>query len=108
MQPTPLDGEPVEDPLDWVFGNFQARVAFFDQMMAEGVSGNQVQEIVDTIRAGRLPQAAAALTESTRARMTMSPAESGAVGQDPSKPDDLSFVLFRPGTPRGTSSIGKR
>ncbi len=48
-------------------------------------------EIVDLIRTGPLPSSAADLAELARRRM-LEPSEG-----EPSKPDDMAFLLFRPG-----------
>jgi serine/threonine protein phosphatase PrpC len=47
-------------------------------------------EIVEIVRAGPLDRAASELAERCRGRMTE------AEGSGPSKPDDLTFVIFRP------------
>lgn len=72
-------------------------LAAFDTLLvaSDGVYDNlTVEEIVEVIRKGPLEQAAQALAARCRARM-LAP-ERGA----PSKPDDLSFVLYRPQLPR--------
>ena len=56
----------------------------------------RADEIVETIRKRPLPQAATQLGESIRNRMAGSAAAD--TGDTLSKPDDLSFILFRPGS----------
>ncbi len=59
---------------------------------SDGLFDNlQVQEIVDIIRTGPLSAAAVELARSCRARMKE------FSEQRPHKPDDLSFILYRPG-----------
>jgi serine/threonine protein phosphatase PrpC len=61
-------------------------------LASDGVLDNlHVDEIVSRIRKGPLDGAARELAEQSRSRMTQ-PREG-----DPSKPDDLTFVAFRPG-----------
>lgn len=58
---------------------------------SDGLFDNlQVQEIVDLVRSGPLPRAAARLAAKCRARMLE------FSDQRPHKPDDLSFILYRP------------
>jgi serine/threonine protein phosphatase PrpC len=60
-------------------------------LASDGLSDNlHVDEIVELIRKGPIEEAARKLAEAGTRRMN---AESGAL---PSKPDDLSFALFRP------------
>ena len=59
-------------------------------LASDGLSDNlYVDEIVEIIRAGPLPAAADRLVAEARARME------GVGGASPSKPDDLTVVLFR-------------
>jgi serine/threonine protein phosphatase PrpC len=59
---------------------------------SDGLFDNlQIEEIVDTVRAGRLDRAAARLVAHCQERMR-APSDG-----TPHKPDDLSFVLFRLG-----------
>jgi protein phosphatase len=58
---------------------------------SDGLFDNlHVDEIVDLVRAGPLEECAAALAKACRERML------GRGEGTPSKPDDLSFILFRP------------
>ena len=69
----------------------------FDTVLlaSDGLLDNlYVDEIVDIIRSGPLSAAADRLVEKARARM----ATDG--GRKPSKPDDLTVVLFRPRAPK--------
>jgi serine/threonine protein phosphatase PrpC len=60
-------------------------------LATDGLFDNLYQpEIITGIRCGRLDRAAAALATAARARMTDPEVEA------PSKPDDLTFVIFRP------------
>ncbi len=60
----------------------------------DGVFDNlQTRELIDLIRTGPLPQAAQRLVEAVRERM-----EHPRPGQ-PSKPDDATFLIFRPNSP---------
>ncbi len=63
---------------------------------SDGLTDNvHLDEIVERIRAGGLPESAAAVVELAERRMA------GAVSGQPSKPDDLSLILFRkPGSVR--------
>lgn len=64
-------------------------------LASDGVLDNlHIEEIVSRIRKGPLDGAARELAEQSRSRMT-EPREG-----DPSKPDDLTFVAFRPGGKR--------
>ncbi len=57
---------------------------------SDGLFDNlRIPEIADVIRTGALPEVAARLAETCQSRMTQPHAE------HPSKPDDLTFVLFR-------------
>ena len=59
---------------------------------SDGLSDNlQTKEIIDIIRKGPLKKAANRLITRARARMA-----SGETRRSPSKPDDLTFILFRP------------
>lgn len=70
------------------------RLALRDTVLlaSDGLFDNLfIDEIVDTIRVGPLPEAADRLVERVRARMSgQGPAD------QPCKPDDLTVVLFRP------------
>ena len=60
-------------------------------LASDGLSDNLYpSEIVELARKGRLDQVGQALTRACLARM----AETG--GEHPSKPDDLSFIVYRP------------
>lgn len=60
-------------------------------LASDGLADNlHVDEIVDCIRAGSLAEAAEALASAARQRMLAPRAKA------PSKPDDLTFVLYRP------------
>ncbi|MCA9247813.1 MAG: serine/threonine-protein phosphatase, partial [Planctomycetales bacterium] len=59
-------------------------------LASDGLTDNlEASEIVEHIRRGPLSRAAARLADQARRRMETS------AGDQPSKPDDLSFVLFR-------------
>ena len=61
-------------------------------LASDGLWDNlHMNEIVGTVRKGPLPQAALTLTDHCDARMH----KEGEVGKTPSKPDDLTLVLFR-------------
>ncbi len=61
-------------------------------LASDGLSDNlHVEEIVDLIRKGPLDEAAARLAAAGMERMR------ARAGELPSKPDDLTFALFRPG-----------
>lgn len=61
---------------------------------SDGLYDNlQVEEITAIIRKGPLPKAARALAAQCRARMRKD------LPDRPHKPDDMSFILFRPGSP---------
>ena len=69
----------------------------FDTVLlaSDGLLDNlYVDEIVEIIRTGPLSMAADQLVEQARARMVTDG------GKDPSKPDDLTVVLFRPCPPK--------
>ena len=70
------------------------RLARFDTVLvgSDGLFDNlYVDEIVEIIRCGPLDRAARGLAQKSLARMNQD------AGEGPSKPDDLSFVLFRRG-----------
>ena len=57
---------------------------------SDGLFDNlHLEELVEAIRSGPIEPAARELAEACRRRMA------GAEGRNPSKPDDLSFILFR-------------
>ncbi len=59
---------------------------------SDGLFDNlHLEEVVEAVRKGPLPAAAARLAAQARARMA------GTAADTPGKPDDLSFILFRPG-----------
>lgn len=59
-------------------------------LASDGVFDNlYVSEVVDLVRTGPLAAAGARLFERCRQRMT------GAGGEQPNKPDDLTFILYR-------------
>lgn len=59
---------------------------------SDGLFDNlHIDEIIQTIRAGKLPDAASKLAQATSARMVAAPEK-----EPTGKPDDLSFVVFRP------------
>jgi serine/threonine protein phosphatase PrpC len=60
-------------------------------LMSDGVTDNLTPgEIIDTVRTGPLAAAATALLERAQQRMT------APTGDELSKPDDATVVLFRP------------
>jgi serine/threonine protein phosphatase PrpC len=62
-------------------------------LASDGLSDNlNSQEIVEIIRTGALEDAAQQLLSRVQRRMTV---DEGA--EKPSKPDDLTFILYRPG-----------
>ena len=61
---------------------------------SDGLADNlHTEEIVSLLSTGRLEASASRLAELARTRMQV------PAGQDPSKPDDLSFIAFRPTAP---------
>jgi serine/threonine protein phosphatase PrpC len=65
-------------------------------LASDGLFDNlYTDEIIDTIRTGRLTAAADRLVERVQARM-----RSKGVADQPCKPDDLTVILFRPHRPR--------
>ncbi|HSG65059.1 MAG TPA: protein phosphatase 2C domain-containing protein [Gammaproteobacteria bacterium] len=76
-----------------------ARLDPFDTVIlsSDGLLDNlYIDEIIKSIRSGRLPEAADELTRLARARME-------GTGKGPSKPDDFTVILFR--LPRGRRKI---
>ena len=68
---------------------------------SDGLFDNlHVREIVDRIRKGRLDEAARRLVDATRRRMD------GSNEAQPSKPDDLTFILFRLPSPPKSRTPG--
>src|SRR5690606_15877549 len=60
-------------------------------LATDGLADNlRTEEIIDLVRKGPLESASELLIEKTRERMA------GAGADEPSKPDDLTFVLYRP------------
>ncbi len=60
-------------------------------LASDGLSDNlHVEELVEFIRAGPLGQVAQRLADAAQERMTSS------LRQEPSKPDDLTFLVYRP------------
>ena len=85
----------------------QRRIAPRDTLLlaSDGLSDNlRTDEIVALLRTGPLDAACERLAELTRARMH-APSDG-----EPSKPDDLTFVAFRPAkrAPRGARSSRSR
>ena len=64
-------------------------------LASDGLSDNlHLEEIIETVRKGPMPGAAARLAEHATQRMK------AATEGHPSKPDDMTMVLFRPGAKR--------
>lgn len=58
---------------------------------SDGLFDNlRLEEIIDRVRIGALPKAGTALAQAVHARMQ------AADGGEPSKPDDVTFLLYRP------------
>jgi serine/threonine protein phosphatase PrpC len=66
-------------------------------LASDGLFDNlHLDEIVECVRKGSLEQVARVLAEAARRRMA------DDAGDHPSKPDDLTFLVFRLGRPRGS------
>ena len=62
-------------------------------LATDGLTDNlHLQEILDLVRSGPLEQAAASLVREASSRMQ----GAGSTAGEPSKPDDLTFVVYRP------------